>query len=226
MRLISIILLSLVLAVPLMAQDKNEYPQSGVEFGLPQDIGVDNFGPEQVNGYDFSWTWRNSETRGWRIGMSLGGSKTDSNALTDYQENGRVEFRDSDALVTVLKYQHLFKTKPRQGTSLVFGVGPALSFSNSSSSRLRNGDDMSIQLTSASRNTFGAGVVWDLGVEWRASELFSVSARYEWDLTYSESDRKEATYFDGELYSHNATDEYRYGLQSSNEIDLLVTFWY
>ncbi len=226
MRLLSIIFLSLVLAVPLMAQDQTEYPQSGVEFGLPQNIGVDDFGPEQVNGYDFSWTRRNSETRGWRIGVSLGGSKTDSNEITGYQEDDRVQFIDSDALLMVLKYQQIFKTKPRQGMSFVFGVGPTLSYSTSSLSRLRSGDEISVLLTKSSRTTFGGGVAWDMGIEWRASELFSVSARYEWDLTYSESDREEISYTDGEFYSRHDVDEYRYGLQNSNEVDLLVTFWY
>ncbi len=226
MRLFLIVLMSLVLAVPLMAQDNNEYPQSGLEFGLPQNIGIDHFGPEQVNGYDFSWTRRMSETWGWRIGMSLGGSKTDSNEATEYQEDGRVEFTNSEALLMVLKYQQIFKTKPRQGMSFLFGVGTVLSYSTSSYSRLRNGDELSVLLTRFSRTTFGGGVAWDMGIEWRASELFSVSARYEWDLTYSESDRAEVSYVDGELYSRRADDEYRYGLQNSNEVDLLVTFWY
>ena len=69
-------------------------------------------------------------------------------------------------------------------------------------------------------------MAWDLGVEWRATELFSVSARYEWDLTYSKSDREDIYSIDGELISRRIIDEYRYGLQNSNEVDLLVTFWY
>ena len=226
MRLISVVMLILLLATSLMAQDKNEYPQTGLEFGLPQNIGIDDFGPEQVNGYDFSWTRRRSETWGWRVGMTLGGSTIDSNIVTVGQEDGSIEFRNSDALIAVLKYQQIFKTEPHQGVSMVFGIGPVLSYSSSSTSQLREGDEITIRRNSTSRTSIGGGVAWDLGVEWRATELFSVSARYEWDLTYSKSDREDIYSIDGELISRRIIDEYRYGLQNSNEVDLLVTFWY
>ena len=127
------VLFSLLLAGPALAvEEPADYPLSGLEFGLPSNLGLDDFGLRVVDGYDFSWTRRTSPSRGWRVGTSVyfdhdGDVDNNGDEGPGYWYFSSQE-SDRDLVRVSLRVQKLFVSEPRHGVSFVLGVGPGRGF--------------------------------------------------------------------------------------------------
>nr|MEE4268697.1 hypothetical protein [Candidatus Krumholzibacteria bacterium] len=236
------VLFSLLLAGPALAvEEPADYPLSGLEFGLPSNLGLDDFGLRVVDGYDFSWTRRTSPSRGWRVGTSVyfdhdGDVDNNGDEGPGYWYFSSQE-SDRDLVRVSLRVQKLFVSEPRHGVSFVLGVGPVVGFERSSSeNRLTReyvpedpeDDDFPDPIFSENiqdRSWIWAGAAWDAGVEWRVSRQFTVGARYQWTLTYGWWDSNADYFSDGEIVRQSDSQDTDYGL-SNGGVDLIATFWY
>lgn len=231
-----------LLALPALAvEEATDYPLSGLEFGLPSSLGLDDFGLRELDGYDFSWTRRTSATRGWRIGSTVYADhdSDESSSGNEYPDYWVFEGRDRERdLVRIsLRVQKLFVSEPRHGVSLVLGVGPAFGYEHSSTGDRTTREyvpddpqddsypDRSDRRTERDWDWIWAGAVWDAGVEWRVSRQFTVGARYQWSLTYGMQDEDIRYIEDGEIVRATGGDGTSFGL-AGNSVDLVATFWY
>ncbi len=238
------LLITMTFALPVLAGDAAEvFPRSGIEFGLPSYLGLDSFGPEELDGFDVSWTRRTSDTRGWRIGTSLTFRDDDGRETGESPGSTYVQFRDEEndqsSLNIALQAQKLFLTEPRHGMSAILGVGPGIGYSHTRSLydvrstyvplEPGNGAPEDTRLVRESEtHAYWAGLVWDLGVEWRISHQVSLGARYQWSLTYRmEEEDFSAIRTGGNSSTQQGHEEGdTFTLTKGRSVSLVATFWY
>lgn len=233
---------SLLPAVPALAvEDPTDYPISGVEFGLPSNLGLDNFGLQNVDGYDFSLTRRTSRLHGWRLGMSVyfdrdSDEQSGGYVYPDYRTLDNRELKSIVSNVSI-RVQRLLVSEPRHGVSFVLGFGPSFGYDYYSSEDRTTREyvpfdpendtypDPTDDVTDRDRNTIWVGAVWDAGIEWRVTRQLTVGARYQWSLTYRMQDESVRYLADGEFERESIYKSTDYTL-SSGSVDLVATFWY
>ncbi len=225
--------LVLMIAVPLLAQENSsvprerisgamiiaeeisDFPKSGLEFSVR-----DNLTLAGIDGLAAAWTRRSSATRGWRFGLDLYARRTESSStseLLSWEKTNRLDLR----FIT----QKLYLTEPRNGASLIFGIGPFTGVS------LYEGEETSQRFDYGSlfirdEWTWSVGLASDLGIEWQLLDQLSMGARYHWGIQYAKTDGHRSETFSGiEPYERNYESEI-FEFFGVNSVDLLVTFWY
>lgn len=240
-----LVLCTLLSALPVLAADDSAtYPQAGLEFGLPSNVGLDDFGLEEVDGYDVSWTKRTGPTRGWRFGTTvhLLDDGDSSGGVSRYADYSVVDDNDYDrsSLTFALRAQKLFLTEPRHGVACVLGVGPTLGYAYYNRKDNQNRHyvpvdpddtslpDDSLQSAHTTRHSFHGGATVDLGFDWRVARQVSVGGRYQWGLIYAHEETDSQTSYvqgDFERTSDSGQSGDSFSL-TSDSIDLVATFWF
>ncbi|MCB1151940.1 hypothetical protein KDK88_10335 [bacterium] len=201
--------------------------KSGLEFGFPSGLGLDSIDPGEVEGYDFSWTRREGEDRGLRLGLTLAFEELDGERGVEQDGLNAMQTRSDTKEVSRslgLRLQKLFLTDDRRGVRGVFGVGPMASYSKNEETTGSSDGSVFNQLYS---RTWQVGLAWDLGVEWALVPQVSIGARYGWMFVYrNQSQDSRSEYLDSEVTRRAYVESDGLVLASRGSGELVATIWF
>ena len=160
---------------------------------------TENFTLSAFQGSVISAQYSLQEREAIRFGLSVGGSSGSSEGVNaDEGDNIAPRIsgssRSGSSVTLGLDVQYLFMSGPAKRTRFFAGGGPAFGFS-SGDSELDNTSNFST-ISARSRqetetNSWDAGVVGVLGVEWFANRRISFLAEYFLDFSYQKSKRNQ-----------------------------------
>jgi opacity protein-like surface antigen len=209
------VFVTLVCAAPAFADTPAAYPDKSLEFELGPDFNLNS-----SEGLGLAYRVKTSENRGWRFGLRLSSSMRDQEASRHSSQDTTFSTTEGDKIETRLIVQKLFYSRPSNGASFYWGIGPTVTYSRLEAERAL--DDEFRNETSETR--WSAGLAADLGVEWNIVEQLSVAAHYRWYAYYSSSWEDGDNYRDSEHSYTSHTENTGFYLSNSNSVDLAVAF--
>lgn len=216
MNRLSMISALIVLAATAAAGTPADYPDKALEFQLGPDLTL-----QASEGLGLAYRVRTSETRGWRFGLSVSGALTDRDHDWESTRDSTYtteEYKDFDARLVV---QKLFYSKPANGASFYWGIGPTVSYGYGDRESIRLDD----RWTESTGVQWSAGLSADLGVEWKIVDQLSITARYRWFAMYTSSwGDQDRIDLEDEYVSDSKTNEDRFSFYDSESVRLVVAF--